>query len=858
MAEGIESRPWSRWRALLLVLGILLAGGVILSLLPFNRYRAELAGAIGRSVGRHVSIGQITLSFIPQPGFDISDLVIDDDPLYSAEPVLRAASVHANLRLSSFWRGKLEIASLSLNNASLNLVRATDGSWNLERMLLQAVQIPSAPTAKKQAEIRPRFPYIEATGSRINFKSGAEKKVFAFSDAEFALWLAAENRWNVRLKARPIRTDENLAESGKITASGSFDRARSVAETPFHVKVALEQAQLGEISRLIYGYDRGWHGGVEMNSELQGTPAKFSARTDLALSSFRRYDVARADNLDLDLRCDTKYQKHATGPSDSLTGRLDLECTMPIGRGKLNAQAGIANLSERPLLDLNFVANQVPLSGMAFILLHAKSTLPSDLSADGIVNGNVSLSSRTGADGSGGWKGVLGVENAALRSRYLQPDLTLGSFNISFDHAITIPAPSLHTRRSAVRPIPQISDDSIANIVPFDLDLGGSSDSQVSGKFSASGYDLRVKGPAGIRRLLQLARTAGVSTAAYDFNGHAYADIALYGNWKNFAPAQLQGHAELTKAVLPLKGISEPVIIDAATVIFDPEQVQIQNLDAVFKKAKLALHGRITAQRNCPERLLCNFNFALQTPELDSTSLARLLTPSQTISLPFLSLRRSTPDWLLSIAGSGTLSVAHLRINELEAKNVSAQLVLEPNRTELKQIEGDLLGGHHVGNWTVEFASGKPFLAGSGTVQNLNMQFLSTALKETWGSGMLDAEYHLTLSGNNGPELVNTATGSANFAWHNGKLLNKSNSQDVLTFAEWSGRLMLRDRVIHLEDNHVHSGSGIQRVSGTIKLSRESDLQFDTGKGAGFTLQGPLDAPSIVETPATTALGLHQ
>ncbi|HEX7962865.1 MAG TPA: AsmA family protein, partial [Terriglobales bacterium] len=248
MSDVTESRRRSPWRVALLTIALIVAAGVVLSLVPFNRYRAELTAAISRSVGRNVSIGRITLSFIPQPGFDISDLVIEDDPRYSAEPVLRAASVHAKLRLSSFWRGKLEIASLSLNNASLNLVRAPDGSWNVERLLMQATQIPSAPTARKQAESRPRFPYIEATESRINFKSGAEKKVFAFSDAEFALWLAAENRWNVRLKARPIRTDENLVDSGKITVSGSFDRARTIAETPFHFRIVLDQAQLGELS----------------------------------------------------------------------------------------------------------------------------------------------------------------------------------------------------------------------------------------------------------------------------------------------------------------------------------------------------------------------------------------------------------------------------------------------------------------------------------------------------------------------------------------------------------------------------------------------------------------------------------
>lgn len=860
MSDVTESRRRSQWPVALLIIAIIVAAGAVLSLVPFNRYRADLTAAIGRSVGRNVSIGRITLSFIPQPAFDISDLVIEDDPRYSAEPVLRAASVHANLRLSSFWRGKLEIASLSLNNASLNLVRASDGSWNVERLLLQAAQIPSAPTARKQPEARPRFPYIEATESRINFKSGAEKKVFAFSDAEFALWLAAENRWNVRLKARPIRTDENLLDTGKITVSGSFDRARTIAETPFHFKVGLEEARLGELSRLIYGYDRGWHSSVDLNSELLGTPAQFTARTELALSSFRRYDIARADNLDLDLRCDSKYRKPDPQHVDALSGQLDFQCALPVGDGKASARGTLVNVNGKPEVDLDFVASRIPLSGVAFVLLHAKGTLPNDLSADGVMNGAASFSNRATAAGSTGWKGVISIEHAVLRSKYLQPELALGNFNISLDHTIATPAPSLNNRKSKLRIPTEISpaDDSIANIVPFDLDLGGSSESQISGRLSRTSYQLHIQGPASIARLLQLARTVGVSAPAPNITGYAFSDIALYGKWKNFSPAQVQGHAELTKTLIPLKGITEPALIEAATLSFDPERVQIQNLEATFKKSKLAIHGDITAERNCPERLLCNFEFALHTPELDSESLTRLIVPAQTISLPFLSFRRSTPDWLLALAGNGTISATHLRIKQLEARNVSADVTLLPNRTRLENLEADLLGGRHSGNWTINFASAKPLVNGSGTVQHINMQLLSTAMKEKWGSGTLDGEYHLSLSGNTGAELVNTVTGTASFEWRNGKLVDKSNLQDVFAFTEWNGRLTLRDRVIHLEDNHVRSVSGVQRVNGTINLSRESDLQFERDKGTGFTLQGPLDAPSIIESPATASLGLHQ
>ncbi|HEX7962786.1 MAG TPA: AsmA-like C-terminal region-containing protein, partial [Terriglobales bacterium] len=777
--------------------------------------------------------------------------------------VLRASSVHAKLRLSSFWRGKLEIASLSLNNASLNLVRAPDGSWNVERLLMQATQIPSAPTAKMKAESRPRFPYIEATESRINFKSGAEKKVFAFSDAEFALWLAAENRWNVRLKARPIRTDENLVDSGKITVSGSFDRARTIAETPFHFRIVLDQAQLGELSRLIYGYDRGWHSSVDLNSELLGTPAQFTAHTELALSSFRRYDIARPDNLDLDLRCDSKYHKPDPQHPDALSGQLDFQCALPVGDGKASARGTIVNLNERPRVDVDFVANRVPLSGAAFVLQHAKSTLPNDFSADGVMNGTASFSSRATPDGNSGWKGVISVEHAVLRSKYLQPELALGNFNVSLDHTIAIPAPTLNNRKSKLRivthtPSSPDTDDSIASIVPFELDLGGSSESQISGKLSATGYQLHVQGPASISRLLQLARTVGVNAPKSNISGYAFTDVALYGNWKNFAPAQLQGHADLTKTLIPLKGIPEPALVEAATLSFDPDRLQIQNLDATFRKARLAIHGDITAERNCPDRLLCNFEFALHTPELDSESLSHLIIPAETISLPFLLFRRSAPDWLLTIAGQGTISATHLRIKQLEARNVSADITLEPNRTRLEHVEADLLGGRHTGNWTIDFASAKPLVTGMGTVQHINMQLLSTAMKEKWGSGTLDGDYHLTLSGTSGAELMNTALGAASFEWRNGKLVDKSNTQDVFAFTEWNGHLTLRDRVIHLDDNHVRSVSGIQRVNGTISLSRESDLQFERDKGTGFTLQGPLDAPSIVESPATASLGLHQ
>ena len=106
----------------------------------------------------------------------LSTFVVADDPSYGPEPMLRAESVTASIRVSSLWRGRLEIGTLALDNPSLNLVRRADGHWNIEELVERTSQVPSAPTAKSSPEARPRFPYVEATAGRINFKLGEREE----------------------------------------------------------------------------------------------------------------------------------------------------------------------------------------------------------------------------------------------------------------------------------------------------------------------------------------------------------------------------------------------------------------------------------------------------------------------------------------------------------------------------------------------------------------------------------------------------------------------------------------------------------------------------------------------------------
>ncbi len=277
-------------------MGIVLLALFVPPFVNVNRYRNRVTSAIGNALGRQVTVSNIELKLLPRPGMVLSTFVVADDPSYGPEPMLRAESVTASIRVSSLWRGRLEIGTLALDNPSLNLVRRADGHWNIEELVERTSQVPSAPTTKSRPETRPRFPYVEATAGRINFKLGDTKKAFAFSEADFALWLESENEWGVRLEARPMRSDVPVSDTGTLRMEGTFQRASSLRNTPVNLKIDFTKGQLGQITALVYGRDRGWRGGVTSTASLAGTPASLAVTIDGQVNDFRRYDIALGES----------------------------------------------------------------------------------------------------------------------------------------------------------------------------------------------------------------------------------------------------------------------------------------------------------------------------------------------------------------------------------------------------------------------------------------------------------------------------------------------------------------------------------------------------------------------------------
>src|SRR5208282_2329435 len=348
----------------------------------------------------------------------LETLVIHEDPAFGAEPMLRAPEVTALVRLTSLVRGRLDISRLELTEPSLNLVRREDGRWNWEALLERTERTPLAPTAKSKRESRPGFPYIEASSGRINFKAGQEKKPYALLNADFALWQESENTWGARLKAEPLRTDMNLSDTGQLRMNGTWQRAGSLRETPLQFSLEWDRAQLGQMTKLVSGNDKGWRGEVRLNATLSGIPAAMQIAADTSIQDFHRYDISSGDGLRLMAHCEGRYS--------SAEGVMhDLFCFAPVGDGMITLR-GNAGLPGVHMVDLALDLESVPVSAVAQLARRAKKNLPVDLVSTGNVQGSFVVKEDGAARGPE-FQGRGEITSLRLQSATTKVELAPGS-----------------------------------------------------------------------------------------------------------------------------------------------------------------------------------------------------------------------------------------------------------------------------------------------------------------------------------------------------------------------------------------------------------------------------------------------
>ena len=497
-------------RRLLWILAVLIAIFVLTFLPPLvniSRFQRRIASNIGASLGRPVHMDRVSLTLLPFPGFTLENFVVEEDPAFGYEPILRADSVHATLRMNSLWRGRVEFSTISLTDPHVNLVHTANGKWNLDSILLQAARIEAAPTAQKNAGPEPRFPYIEATGARINLKLDAEKTPFSLTDAQFALWLPEPREWHLRLEAHPARTDtaprDTLGDPGLLRLEGTVGKAASLAEVPIDLLGSWEKAPLGSASRLLLGRDYGIRGEMTFTATVRGTLGQSDLDTHFQIEGARRAEFIPPHPIALEARC------HATAESvfHTFSG---IECHWPPAesgeRSTLIASGAVPDIRQPESASAVITVPALPTSTLLDWLSAATSRPPTALAGTGNLSGTIAF--RVPPHGSRQiWSGELMLSGETLNPAALAaastPDASpIPLAEVDLRTEANVAPPNLVPRTSHLSTLPDTPNALL--LLPVTLPLGGKDPAILEGRADTHGYTLHLTGTVLLSALFAL------------------------------------------------------------------------------------------------------------------------------------------------------------------------------------------------------------------------------------------------------------------------------------------------------------------------------------------------------------------
>lgn len=831
------NRPRRRLLVAAIAIGLLVAAFALPPLINISRYQHRISASLAAALGHPVEVSGITLQLLPRPGVQIANFVVDSNAGFSAEPILQCSSVTAAFRLTSLWRGRLEIARISLDEPSLNLERAPDGQWNFASVLLQASRTPQAPTGRAAIRGQNRFPYIEASNARINFKYGNEKLPFSFMNADVSVWLENPDEWQLRFAAQPLRTDTNLsiADTGQVRVSGSVRRASTTNELPLNLQAEWRGAPLGQVTRMFFMQDLGWRGDTSLDVHLVGVPNSLAIQIAASAADFHRESFEPAHPLNLHATCTGTYQ-HARQAIDGI------RCLSPVGDGRLTLSGSLDQVgAAQPQPDFHLVATRVPADAVLDLLRHTRGRLTNDLSFDGVIDGELSYSrwpvegaSQTVADGS------LVAKDLVVRGDNLRQEL-----------------PDLHfsAQSLAGQPVALVLE-------PAQVDLAGPQSLAANARLTREGYQLHYSGAAALRRLMPLAQAFNVVPAAFQGmqgNGLADYNLTVQGKWllpsvaldQNVPLSDITGSLSLHNASFQPSYLAEPVHIVTATAAISPAEVRWSGITATLGTAHFTGSFRlpIICSAPCPRR----FDLAAQSISLGALAASLQGQDEGVVQELINRVRSRSQDWPLM---EGTVHIGRLSLGQIETNGIAADLALHDGNLAVRSLDGHVLGGaiHVTG---VVALGATPGYDAAIQLRHISAPELSQLLKERWGPGTINVSADLAMTGASASDLSSSAKGTLQWTWAGGALPTLT-STPLRRFDRWTGSAAVEKGQIEISSSEVTSGSNSANVTGTIGSDRSLNLKIappnanaaETEAAAAPTssMTGTLAAP-VVERP---------
>lgn len=822
-------------RIVLLVVLLWIASEAISLAIQHTGLRNVFTARLRSAFGRPVEVGSYHFSFLDGFALEANSVIVGEDPRFGQEYFLRAASIAVRLRWTSLLRGRIEFGTLSLDKPSLNLVRNSEGDWNLIQWLPQpdahlAVRVPVGPEFPSSAL---RFRRVEVDGGRINFKSSDEKLPFAFVNVQGTVETDRPGRWRMNLEATPWRAAVVIQQAGTIRLSGDLGGTSSRLR-PAVLDVSWSDASLSDVLRLATGDDDGIRGALalQISARTREQDGTWDIQTHALFQQVHRWNLAiRPDTPSLSFAARTNWN-----PAASVIDFTDLALEAPHSNAHASGRliwGRVASPAKEQSPPVNLkVVSQVAVADLLPWLRAFRPGVVDDLTVSGTASVHAEIA---------GWPPR--IRSASVSSA-----------------GVDLVAPNLahpaHLGELRLR-----CDDGIISLLPVALSFFAPDDAMhfesgpklgrvpaSSSRISASVTD--------VHDILASASALGWNLAkGWDISGPVRADLRWQGAgypWESPPVGFIDWGGGLSTVKLSVPFLNHPIAGINAVSEWKPGSRHIALASAeAFGARWSGSIDRIDAASG--------WRFSLAADHLSAADIDRWLNPSWRQGflgrvLPFLTSRSSAAAAPENLRASGRLTLDQFSLAPFVVRKLQGDLGVDGRHITFDHAAGQFYGGQLTGSLDASLLAA-PLYRAELDFSHIDAAALAAATPLLAGltAQSVTGEISLVATGANHDDLMASLTCQGSATANAPQLLHVAMPKFVSAESSFSClRRKIEFQSLSLSTGPARSAGG----SGTIDFNRTLDLRLrfrsrDDSEGSSdrsFRLTGTLAAPKWTAT----------
>jgi AsmA protein len=225
------------------ILLVMTALTILVNVVDPNEYKKQISSTVQETTGRQLTInGKIEWSLFPWLGLKINDVNLSNAAGFGEKTFLSLKTAHASIKLIPLLFKEIEIGTLSLEQAQINLARNSVGvnNWddiiNAHKPSTSSAELLNTPHKtehyeKTKKNISFSIDNIEITNASLNWENQQNPQILSISNFELkAKHVQLDHSFPLFVKAEVSEVSKkvhlHITLSSKIQLSSDFNTAR--------------------------------------------------------------------------------------------------------------------------------------------------------------------------------------------------------------------------------------------------------------------------------------------------------------------------------------------------------------------------------------------------------------------------------------------------------------------------------------------------------------------------------------------------------------------------------------------------------------------------------------------------------